>query len=163
MRLSNTLIGIIFFILGGALLYNASLLAPVRHIEFGPGLLPSLVAAGMMLCGALLVARDVLNTKRLVFAVEFTEWRHSAAGVWTVASVLAGMAFYPITVKVMGFMLATAPFLLLLLRAGQVRWRTAVSIAILGALFSHIVFVELLRVPLPWGVLTPYSSLLSLR
>ena len=38
----------------------------------------------------------------------------------------------------------------------RVSWRTAALWAIGGTLVVHLAFYKLLRVPLPWGLLTPF-------
>jgi putative tricarboxylic transport membrane protein len=67
---------------------------------------------------------------------------------------LGSVLFYILVADKLGFLL-TAPIvlgaLLLVLRVPPLR---AVTVAIVATLLVHFAFYKLLRVPLPWGVLT---------
>ena len=65
----------------GCVLRRKVSLPPVRHIDFGPGFLPSIVASGMMLCGLLTcVARCPCESPAGVQR-RVHQWRQSAVGV----------------------------------------------------------------------------------
>ena len=55
----------------------------------------------------------------------------------------------------LGFLLVAPPCLIALLRVFGSSWRASIAWALLGTLVVHIAFYKLLRVPLPWGVITP--------
>jgi putative tricarboxylic transport membrane protein len=38
-----------------------------------------------------------------------------------------------------------------------VNWRSALLVALPGTLIIHFLFYKMLKVPLPWGLLSPYA------
>jgi putative tricarboxylic transport membrane protein len=52
----------------------------------------------------------------------------------------------------------TAPLVLgAILAAFRVRWTALVPVALAVPVLIHYIFYSVLKVPLPWGVLTPYA------
>jgi len=47
--------------------------------------------------------------------------------------------------------------LVALFKALRVNWRRTLTVAVIATLVVHFAFYKLLRVPLPWGVLTPWA------
>ena len=73
------------------------------------------------------------------------------------AAVIAALVLYILMSPVMGFHLTAVVLLLGLFLMLSVRWPLAVGFAVAVPLLIHYVFYTLLRVPLPWGVLTPVA------
>jgi putative tricarboxylic transport membrane protein len=44
-----------------------------------------------------------------------------------------------------------------LFKALQVKWGRALLVALIATLVIHFAFYKLLRVPLPWGIITPWA------
>ena len=78
--------------------------------------------------------------------------RHVIAFFVTLGGVVAYIAF----AEALGFLIVGPLVLLALFIAYGVRPVTAVVTAIAVSLVIHYAFYKLLRVPLPWGVLTPF-------
>ena len=81
----------------------------------------------------------------------------SRRGATTVAVVIGGIAFYLLAADWLGFLIVAPLVLLALFRTQRVGWVTAVSVAVATSLLMHFAFYQLLRVPLPWGLLTPIA------
>jgi putative tricarboxylic transport membrane protein len=47
--------------------------------------------------------------------------------------------------------------LVALFKALRVNWRRTFIVAVIATVLVHFAFYKLLRVPLPWGVLTPWA------
>jgi putative tricarboxylic transport membrane protein len=47
--------------------------------------------------------------------------------------------------------------LLAMFRVLRVRWGLSILLAVVATLVVHFAFYKLLRVPLPWGLLTPFA------
>jgi putative tricarboxylic transport membrane protein len=71
--------------------------------------------------------------------------------------VVGGVLFYMLAAQVLGFLICAALVLAACMLAMGVAPLRAVPIALLASLVIHFAFYKLLRVPLPWGVLTPIA------
>jgi len=65
--------------------------------------------------------------------------------------------FYILVSNWLGFLFSAVLILTVLFRVLQLPLARSVLIAVLATLVIHFAFYKLLRVPLPWGVLTPYA------
>ena len=122
----------------------------------GPKVFPVLIAAGMMLCAVLLVVRGLktLGTEKWVTLPDWLGQGRAAFGFLLVPICLA---FYVAASEGLGFIPTSVLLLLAMFLTYGVRWRTALVVALLGSLGIHALFYKMLKVPLPWGVLSPYA------
>lgn len=159
--MSDFVLGTLVLILGCAIFASASELAPARHIKFGPGFLPSIIAVGLVLCGSTLMIRDVVTNGRPKFSISLPDWDHTPG--WTKKALLLGAALviYPIILPIAGFLIATPIFLSLLLRAGAITWPRAIVLSTITTALAQLVFVDVLGVPMPWGVLQNFQIILT--
>jgi putative tricarboxylic transport membrane protein len=119
----------------------------------GPALFPGLIAAGLCVCGVLLVATGVRHRAGEGWVV-FEDWLRSPRHVLGFVVLIGAIVLYIVASDRVGFLLTAAVILLALFLVLGVKPVTAVSVAIVAALLIHFAFYKLLRVPLPWGVLT---------
>jgi len=70
--------------------------------------------------------------------------------------IIGAVVFYIALSERIGFLFVAPLCLVAVFRALRVSWRQAVPWAIGGTLLVHVAFYKLLRVPLPWGLLTPF-------
>jgi putative tricarboxylic transport membrane protein len=122
----------------------------------GPGLFPGLVAGGLVVCALVLIFNGLRHRAAhpwVETGAWMRSWRHVMAFVVTIAGTAAYVAF----ANTIGYPIIGPLFLLALFLAYGVRPVQAIVIAIVVALVIHIAFYKLLRVPLPWGVLTPFA------
>jgi putative tricarboxylic transport membrane protein len=155
-KFNDAIPGGVLIALGAAVLFAIQGYPKIPGQQVGPALFPGLIAAGLCITGGLLVLRG-LKLRAQQPWLTWDDWvqspRHRAALAILIGSVL----FYIFAAEALGFMptavviLAT---LFLVLRVPPVR---AIAIAVVATLVVHFVFYKLLRVPLPWGVLTPYA------
>jgi putative tricarboxylic transport membrane protein len=122
--------------------------------KFGPAWFPGLIAAGLILCGALLAAQS-LRTHAPLLAVP--EWIRSRRAIAGVASVVGGLLFYYFAADTLGFYPTALALLVLWLRVLGASWRVTVPVAIVATLVIHLSFYKLLRIPLPWGILERFA------
>lgn len=136
-----------------AVLWSARAFPDVPGQKLGAAFLPMIVGAGLLLCGIALVLRSLrpgaYAQTEADAAPEVEE--HFGSAVVIVGAVLA----YILLSERVGFLLIAPPCLVAVFLALRVRWRTAVLVALGGTLLVHLAFYKLLRVPLPWGPLTP--------
>jgi putative tricarboxylic transport membrane protein len=80
----------------------------------------------------------------------------AAGGAGRVAWTLGALAAYVLVLEPLGFLLATAPFLVVLFLAyGERRWPVVLAVALGATGATYALFALWLGVPLPRGVLGP--------
>jgi putative tricarboxylic transport membrane protein len=135
-------------------LWSARAFPDVPGQKLGAAFLPMIVGVGLLLCGIALAVRSL---KRGAYAETEGEAppeveEHFGSAVVIVGAVLA----YILLSERIGFLFIAPLCLAAVFLALRVRWRTAVLAALGGTLLVHLAFYKLLRVPLPWGPLTPF-------
>ena len=149
MRRSEALVGLGFAALGGLMLAQARTMPVLAHIEFGPGLFPSIVG-GLMLAGGLLLAL------RAAFAGAGGDPAPAAAffapprPLLLATYGLAPLAYVAAT-PWLGFIVTTTLLVAVLARSAGVSLVRAAGLGLVTALVIHLVFARLMRVALPYG------------
>jgi putative tricarboxylic transport membrane protein len=156
MKIHDTLFGLFFLALGTLVLFAVKGFPNIPGQPVGPALFPSLIATGLCITGAMLVFKGLRNkTPTAWFAWE--DWIHSPRHVVALCVLLASVVFYIAVAEPLGFLPTSFIMLVALFKALQVNWRRTLTVAVIATLVVHFAFYKLLRVPLPWGVLTPWA------
>lgn len=156
MKIHDAILGLFFLVLGSSVLFAVRGFPNIPGQPVGPALFPSLIATGLCVAGAMLVYKGLQNrTTGAWFAWE--EWVHSPRHVIALCVLLASVVFYILLANQLGFFFTSFLMLVALFKALRVSWRRALIVAVVATLFVHFAFYKLLRVPLPWGVLTPWA------
>lgn len=116
--------------------------------KLGASTLPGIVAAGLFVCGLLLVLRS-LRTARYRAA------DGEAAGAERIApafGILASTVLYVLASDALGYLVVAPVCLLIAMRALRVGWGKAIAWSVIASLAVHVSFYKLLKVPLPWGL-----------
>jgi hypothetical protein len=114
----------------------------------GPGsaFLPFWLGVGMAVLALMMWFRSSRN--------QTMDWLPRGEGLRHMLVVLGVTVVFVALLKVVGMILGTALFLVVLMRyLGRHRWWVSVAIAIAAAGFNWLVFVHWLRVPFPEGML----------
>jgi putative tricarboxylic transport membrane protein len=122
--------------------------------RFGPAWFPGLIAAGLGICGLLLVYAGVRQGAPWLALPDWMSRRRPALGV---AAVVAGLLFYILAADKLGFHITGIALLTLWIRALGGSWRIAGVVAVIATVAIHLAFYKALRIPLPWGLLEPYA------
>jgi putative tricarboxylic transport membrane protein len=146
---SEALVGLGFAGLGGLMLAQARAMPVLAHIEFGPGLFPSIVG-GLMLLGGLALAL------RAAVATAGRDQGPAAAFLRPPRPLLlAAYGLAPIAYVVaapwLGFILTTTLLVTVLARSAGVGLLRAAGLGVAVTLVIHLVFARLMRVALPYG------------
>jgi putative tricarboxylic transport membrane protein len=120
----------------------------------GAGFLPTLVGAGLLLCGLALMWRSRRAPWPLAAPDVAQAAPHGRIGSSIV--IVAVTAGYIALADRLGFLIVAPIALFATFKAMQVSTRAALGWSIGGTLLVHVAFYKLLRVPLPWGVLRPF-------
>jgi putative tricarboxylic transport membrane protein len=151
-KLNDAVFGLLFLLLGAAVLVAIQGYPKIPGQPVGPALFPGLIAAGLCVCGVLLVARGWRARADHPW-LAWEDWVRSPRHVAALAVLLGAILFYILAADKLGFLPAAALVLLSLFLVLKVPPGRAVVIAVIAALVVHFAFYKLLRVPLPWGVL----------
>jgi putative tricarboxylic transport membrane protein len=161
-KLNDAVWGGLFVLLAGVILIHVQGFPQIPGQNVGPALFPGAIAVGIGVCGLLLILRGV---RVRLAREERSQWQWLWLPPWlksgqhlTAFLVLVGVnVFYLLVVDKLGFILTGFLYLLAFMWVLQVRLVRAIPIALIMTLAIHYAFYKLLRVPLPWGVLTPIA------
>lgn len=152
MRLNDALLGLILLVFAGGLGFVARDFPSVPGQDYGASAFPTLIAVGFAGCGLVLIASGLRARTPLV---TWHDWVRSPSGRINVLAIMASVVFYVAAADVLGFMLAMALILLVLLRLFGVGWGVAMAASLATPVAMQYLFGSLLLVPLPWGFLAP--------
>jgi putative tricarboxylic transport membrane protein len=149
MRKNDLVFGIIFVVLGIFIFTQTFFYPSLEKGHPGPGLFPNLLAILFIVFGGVLIlkARKPSDTGE-------EEVSPPARGKVTNAFFVLGIIIvYVAVVDIMGFLLTSAVLLFaLMLKLGAPAKRSAIA-SVSITLFINIMFLKILRVPLPPGIL----------
>jgi putative tricarboxylic transport membrane protein len=156
MRLNDAVFGLLLAALGGLVLFAVQGYPKIPGQPVGPALFPGLIACGLCVTGAMLTVRGWRRRDGQPW-LEWDDWVRSPRHIVAFAILVASVVLYIAGSQQIGFIpcavvILTALFVVLRVPAGR-----SVVIAIAATLVVHFAFYKLLRVPLPWGLLTPIA------
>lgn len=165
MQISDRVTGLFLVGLGGLAAYGGWRLPPFPGQEMGPEVFPMVVGISVALCGALIasgVGRSYEDEAEADLA-RITAEAEAESGTpavrhgrwWELRALIppALLLFYYFVVNRLGFLPTAAVMVLIASLALGARPRLAVPLAILAPLAVNLIFLKLLRVPLPSGML----------
>jgi len=152
MKVADRLFGVVFIVLGlGTAAYGWSL-PKMMGQPFGAGLFPLVVGCCLAIAGCGLVAQGWAVGRAEPLLV-LRDWGRSVPHLLNLTLTICLILAFAFLMRQVGFaVLSFATICLLLWRFGQPVWRAAV-IGLVSAGLFQIVFVSLMRVPLPAGLL----------
>ncbi len=154
MKLNDAVIGAFLLLIAAVMVFQASGFPGMPGQKYGPALFPSMIAAGLAVCGVIMVVRGLTDGRRAPW-LRFGPWIGSPRHLGAAALVIGGLVFYILVSETLGFVPTgiILLFALLLLLYGRPAVSLAISIVVVLAI--QYSFSELLRVPLPAGLLRP--------
>ena len=156
MKIHDTLFGLFFLALGALVLFAVRGFPNIPGQPVGPALFPGLIAIGLCVTGILLVIKGLRHRASAAW-FEWEEWVHSPRYVLALFVLLGCVVFYIAFANALGFFATSFMMLVALFKALRVNWRRTLIVAVIATVLVHFAFYKLLRVPLPWGVLTPWA------
>ena len=156
MKLNDAMFGLLLLVLGGTVLGLVQSFPKIPGQQVGPGLFPGLIATGLCVGGLILLVRGwQARAQQPWFAVE--DWVRSPRHLVGFAVLVASIVFYMLASEKLGFLICSTLILTTLFSVLKVSLGRAVLVAVIASLVIHFAFYKMLRVPLPWGVLTNYA------
>ena len=156
MKINDAIFGAILSVLGAIVLVHVQGFPKIPGQQYGPGLFPGTVAAGFIVCGVLLFVSGIRSRAGDPWLAAGA-WMRSPRHMRAVGAIVAGMVAYIVLADSIGFLILAPILLFAWFLALGVRWTTALGAAVLTTFLIWYAFYKLLRVPLPWGVLTKYA------
>ena len=156
MKFNDAVFGLVLLVLGGLVLAVVRGYPGIPGQQVGPALFPGLIAIGLCLCGAMLLVKG-WRERHAAAWVRLGDWASSPRHVLAAALVVGSVLFYIFASERLGFLPTVGISLLALMLTMRVPPGRAVLVALIASLVIHAAFYKLLRVPLPWGVLTPIA------
>ena len=154
MKLHDTLSGLALLILALIIAINSAGFPEIPGQQIGPAVFPSVLATLLAVCACLLIVRGRLPGAGQVW-VQLGAWVQSPAHRRNFVITIACLLFYVLASEWLGFLLCGLLILCVMFRALSVKPSHIVPIALGVTLLIHTLFYKGLRVPLPWGVLSP--------
>lgn len=154
MKIGGGLLGLLIALLGIAVIWSVRSFPNMPGHAFGPGLFPSMIAVGLLVCGGLLLARTLRSAPAGAFRVDAVSWRGNprgaVSGAMMVTAILAFIFFgEAIGFQIIGFVTLLAFYLWL----GRAPVKAA-GVAAVVTLGLDLLFRVVLHVPVPSGPLT---------
>jgi putative tricarboxylic transport membrane protein len=156
MKINDAIFGAILLVLGIAILVHVQSFPKIPGQQVGPALFPGLVAAGLAVCGVLLVISGVRERGGAPW-IRFSSWVGSPRHALAFALVVGGVVAYILLANTIGFLLIAPALLFAWFVVLGVRPVPAAITAVVVGLGIWYAFYKLLRVPLPWGVLERWA------
>ena len=156
MKIHDTLFGLFFLALGALVLFAVRGFPNIPGQPVGPALFPGLIAIGLCVTGILLVIKGLRHRASAAW-FEWEDWVHLPRHVLALFVLLGCVVFYIAFANALGFFATSFIMLVALFKALRVNWRRTLIVAVIATVLVHFAFYKLLRVPLPWGVLTPWA------
>jgi putative tricarboxylic transport membrane protein len=153
MKLNDAVFGLLLTLLGAAVLVGVRGYPKIPGQPVGPALFPGLIAAGLCIAGVLLVVRGWRQRANQPW-LAWDDWVRSPRHVLALLVLLGSVVFYILAADVLGFLPTAFLILMAIFLVLRVRAPVAVAVALVAALLVHTAFYKLLKVPLPWGLLT---------
>lgn len=158
MKVNDAISGVVLILLAGLVYYLTRDFPAMPGQPYGPALFPRLIAVLMALTGAVLVLAGA-RRRREAPAVVFGDWVRSPGHIANLFAVILAVIFYILASHRLGFLLTSfiiLSALLLVLRGKRHIWSSTAISAVTTVVIQQF-FGQLLRVPLPWGVLESYA------
>ncbi|MEP7084036.1 MAG: tripartite tricarboxylate transporter TctB family protein [Betaproteobacteria bacterium] len=160
MKFNDAVWGVLFVLFAGAILIHVQPFPKIPGQNVGPGLFPGSIAVGIAICGLVLIGRGLRMRRAGGEAGRWLwlpPWLKSGPHVLAFAVLVGINVFYLLAVDKLGFIITGFVYLLAFMSVLKVRLSRAIPIAFIMTLVIHYAFYKMLKVPLPWGVLTPYA------
>ncbi|MCL4764650.1 MAG: tripartite tricarboxylate transporter TctB family protein [Hyphomicrobiaceae bacterium] len=154
MRTNDTVTGLMLIALSGLMIYLTLDFPDFPGQKYGPSLFPRILASGLILCGAILIARGVSARRAGLPWIAFADWTRDP---WRLASFLmlpALVVLYILVSEQVGFIPVAFAMLLFMFLWFRARLVVALPVAAAATWIVHWFFATMMRVPLPRGLLT---------
>lgn len=157
MKVSDLVSGLLVAILGLAVIAIARGFPAPLQGGVGPSLFPTILGSILLACG-LLIAGGALAGGHAFPLGYRPAWTRNPRAALAVASVPLAIVVFAAGMGTAGFLATMASVLFPLLVVFGIRWPTALATALITTVALHLLFSQVLRVPLPRGIIEELIS-----
>lgn len=153
MKVNDAISGGIFLALAIFAFVQAGKFPAMPGVPYGPSLFPRLVAVVMGLGGAMLIWSGLKSARSEPWGA-LADWAYDPRSYLIFFSIIGSVVAYILLADILGFLLISFLLLLLLfcVTRGVRPLASNLVIAAVTSVLIYFVFAEMLRVPLPYGV-----------
>lgn len=156
MKINDVVSGVLLGLLAAVVYLHAQGFPQMPGQNVGPNMFPQLIATGLMICAVLLCMRGLREAgEGKWFALP--DWLGANRATVGFLLIPVALLFFTAVSETLGFIITAILFLVPLFVVFGVRMRAALPAAVLASLCIHALFYKLLKVPLPWGLLSPFA------
>lgn len=157
MRINDAVIGALLIAFAAVMIHHTGTFPSFPGQKYGPALFPTLIGVGFIGTGAILIWRGVRERAGAKW-IEFAPWTREPHRLGGFVLVLASIIVYILAAESIGFLVVCFVILFVLMAwLGEVAWRAGL-IAVAMTLLIDWFFGDLMRVPLPRGLLNLLSA-----
>jgi putative tricarboxylic transport membrane protein len=156
MKFNDAITGTVLLLFAILVFATARSFPSIAGDQIGPALFPQIIAAGLTLCGVVLVVTGLRRRKAGPW-IEIPAWLHAPRQAAGFAIVTGGLLAFCVCLERLGFLVCAPLLLAALLLVLRVRKWAVPLLAIGISLLIHAIFYKGLGVPLPWGLLAPWA------
>ncbi|HEY7609204.1 MAG TPA: tripartite tricarboxylate transporter TctB family protein [Alphaproteobacteria bacterium] len=156
MRVSDVISGAFFLALAVFIFVYAQTLPPMPGQRYGAGAFPTVIALGLGGFSILMMAQAWRRRTPDTRWVALADWARDHTTIVNFLLALALIVVYVLLSERIGFIPLSIAMLLILFWRQGVSLRTGAIVAAAATLAIQLAFSDLLRVPLPRGILTNY-------
>jgi len=156
MKINDAIFGAVFLLFGLVVVVHVQAFPKIPGQQVGPALFPGLVAALLAVCGVFLIVSGIRKRKEEPW-YETADWMRSGRHAVAFFAIVGGVAAYVLLAERVGFLIVAPVLLWIWFTVLGVRRAKAAVVAIVVTLLIWYAFYKLLRVPLPWGLLTGWA------
>jgi len=156
MKISDAIFGAVLLLLGVAILVHVQSFPKIPGQQVGPALMPGTLSVGLIACGVLLMISGWRKRATEPWT-ETADWIRSGRHLLAFAAIIGGIVAYVWLAQPLGFLIVGPVLLFVWFVILGIRPLPATAIAVVATLVIWFAFYKLLRVPLPWGVLTKFA------
>lgn len=154
MKFNDAIPGALFLAIGIFAFFHAGTFTRFPGVPYGPDLFPRMIAVMMGGGGLILMVKGPRSANRAPW-LELADWARQWRSYGLFFAVVAAMLFYIFFSAALGFLLTGFLMLtgLFLVTRGPAAILSSVALSFVVTAVIHLIFVEALRVPLPFGVI----------
>lgn len=156
MKFNDTIMGAALLALALLILQTVMQYPVIPGQNIGPGAFPGLLAVLLAVCAVLLIIKG-LKAKQHEAWIEIGGWVKSWVHLRNFVITIASLLFYIYLSDRLGFLICATVVVGVMMWALEVRRKLILPIALISSFVIHFIFYKGLRVPLPWGILTPFQ------
>jgi len=155
MRISDVISGALFLALAIFIFVYAQALPPMPGQRYGAGAFPTLIALGLGGFSLLMIVQ-AWRRRAGTRWIELADWARDRRNLGNFVLALVLILVYVFFSERIGFIPLSIAILLILFWRQGVSWKSGAIVAVAATLAIQVAFSDLLRVPLPRGILTNY-------